>query len=334
MLAPSDHRNGAKSGENMGMAESNNGALTTALLEALPYINYFAGKTIVVKIGGSTLGSGDTTLQDIVWLKSLGVEPVIVHGGGSAITDWLGKIGKPAKFVRGLRVTDEETMEVVRMTLAGKVNTELVATLNGLGGRSVGITGLDGNLLQASRLDEDLGLVGKVVGVDLRLLQTLVSAGYIVVIAPIGSGQSSSQSGAPGETICEALNLNADTAAAEVAAALHAEKLILLSDVPGILDSHGQVISLATVEEARALIADGTVTKGMIPKVEACIRALDGVRRTHIIDGRVPHALIRELFTDQGVGTMITHAPPNDVQAPPSLKYLVNSVRPGPESRH
>ena len=317
------------------MVESDNNALTAALLEALPYINYFAGKTIVVKIGGSTLGSGDTTLQDIVWLKSLGVEPVIVHGGGNAITDWLEKIGKPARFVRGLRFTDEETMEVVRMTLAGKVNTELVATLNGLGGRAVGITGLDGLLLQASRLDEDLGLVGKVVGVDLSLLQTLVSAGYIVVIAPIGCGQGGAPDGVPGEQhLCEALNLNADTAAGELAAALHAEKLILLSDVPGILDPQGHVISQATVEEARRLIANGTVTKGMIPKVEACIRALDGVRRTHIIDGRVPHALIRELFTDQGVGTMITHSPADDVQAPASLKYLVNSVRPALESHH
>ncbi len=317
------------------MGESNNDALTAALLEALPYINYFAGKTIVVKIGGSTLGSGDTTLQDIVWLKSLGVEPVIVHGGGSAITDWLGKIGKPAKFVRGLRYTDEETMEVVRMTLAGKVNTELVATLTGLGGRAVGITGLDGQLLQATRLDEDLGLVGKVTHVDLSLLQTLVSAGNIVVIAPIGCGQSGASESVPGgQAPCEALNLNADTAAGELAAALHAEKLILLSDVPGILDPEGHVISQATVDEARGLIANGTVTKGMIPKVEACIRALDGVRRTHIIDGRVPHALIRELFTDQGVGTMITHSPANDVQPPASLKYLVNSVRPASESRH
>jgi acetylglutamate kinase len=317
------------------MVESGNGALTAALLEALPYINYFAGKTIVVKIGGSTMGSGDTTLQDIVWLKSLGVEPVIVHGGGNAITGWLGKIGKPAKFVRGLRYTDEETMEVVRMTLAGKVNTELVATVNGLGGRAVGITGLDGQLLQAARLDDDLGLVGKVVSVDLRLLRTLVSAGYIVVIAPIGCGQTGAPDGVPGESpLCEALNLNADTAAGELAAALHAEKLILLSDVPGILDGQGNIISRATVEEARGFIADGTVTKGMIPKVEACIRALDGVRRTHIIDGRVPHALIRELFTDQGVGTMITHSPAEDVQAPASLKYLVNGVRPTAESRH
>ena len=162
--------------------------LSAALLEALPYINYFAGKTVVVKIGGSTLGSGDTTLQDVVWLKSLGIEPVIVHGGGSAITEWLGRIGKQAQFVRGLRVTDEETMEVVRMTLAGKVNTELVATLNALGGRAVGITGLDGQLIQAKRQSEDLGLVGKPTKVDLTVLQALIAAGYIVVIAPIGCG--------------------------------------------------------------------------------------------------------------------------------------------------
>jgi acetylglutamate kinase len=220
-------------------------------------------------------------------------------------------------------------MEVVRMTLAGKVNTELVATLNGLGARAVGITGLDGQLLQATRLDEDLGLVGRVIDVDLGLLQTLVAAGYIVVIAPIGCGHGGVRSGEPGEqTTCDALNLNADTAAGELAAALHAEKLILLSDVPGILDADGRLITQATVEEARELIANGTVTKGMIPKVEACIRALDGVRRTHIVDGRVPHALIRELFTDQGVGTMITRSPAGDVQTPASLKYLVNSVRP------
>ncbi len=317
------------------MVAANNDALTASLLEALPYIHYFAGKTIVVKIGGSTLGSGDTTLQDIVWLKSLGIEPVIVHGGGNAITDWLGKIGKPARFVRGLRFTDEETMEVVRMTLAGKVNTELVATLNGLGGRAVGITGLDGQLLQATRLDEDLGLVGKVIHVDLSLLQALVSAGYIVVIAPIGCGlHPSSGPALADQAPCEALNLNADTAAGELAAALHAEKLILLSDVPGILDSQGRIINQATVDEARQLIASGTVTKGMIPKVEACIRALDGVRRTHIIDGRVPHALIRELFTDQGVGTMITHTSAENGMPAASLKYLVNSMRPAPESHH
>ncbi len=290
--------------------------VSAALLEALPYINYFAGKTVVVKIGGSTLGSGDTTLQDIVWLKSLGIEPVIVHGGGNAITDWLARIGKEAKFVRGLRVTDAETMEVVRMTLAGKVNTELVATLNGLGGKAVGITGLDGRLIQAKRQNEELGLVGKIVKVDLSLLNALVGAGFIVVIAPIGCGEE-----------CEALNLNADTVAGEIAATLHAEKLLLLSDVAGIQDAAGQLISRLSIDEARGLIKGGVVSRGMIPKVEACIRALEGVRRTHIIDGRAPHALIRELFTDKGVGTMITRTSANGLDTAPRLNYLVESMR-------
>jgi acetylglutamate kinase len=291
--------------------------LSAALLEALPYINYFAGKTLVIKIGGSTLGTSDTTLQDIVWLKNLGVEPVIVHGGGSAITDWLGKIGKEARFVRGLRVTDEETMEIVRMTLAGKVNTELVSTINSLGGKAVGITGLDGRCIQAEQQSKDLGLVGKVVRVDLGLLQTLTAAGYIVVVAPIGCGPH-----------CEALNLNADTAAGEIAAALRAEKLLLLSDVPGILDEAGQLISQVSAEQAKGLIKRGVVSKGMIPKVEACLRALDGVKRTHIIDGRVPHALIRELFTNRGVGTMITKTATNGLEPAASMEYLAESVGP------
>jgi len=298
---------------------SDSDPLSSALLEALPYINYFTGKTVVVKIGGSTLGSGDTTLQDVVWLKSLGIEPVIVHGGGNAITDWLGRIGKQARFVRGLRVTDDETMEVVRMTLAGKVNTELVSTINSLGGKAVGITGLDGGLIQAKRQSEDLGLVGKPIKVDLSVLTSLITAGCIVVIAPIGSGPH-----------CEALNLNADTAAGEIAAALRAEKLILLSDVPGILDAAGAVISRLSAEDARGLIKSGVVSKGMIPKVEACIRALEGVRRTHIIDGRVPHALIRELFTDKGVGTMITRPDANGLEPSASMEYLVSSMRSSP----
>jgi len=294
---------------------SDKDALSAALLEALPYIHYFAGKTIVIKIGGSTLGSSDTTLQDIVWLKGLGIEPVIVHGGGNAINDWLARIGKEPRFVRGLRVTDEETMEVVRMTLAGKVNTELVAALNSLGGKAVGITGLDGRLLQCQRQSEELGLVGKVVKVNLEVLQTLMAAGYIVVIAPIGWGPQG-----------EALNLNADTAAGEIAAALQAEKLLLLTDVPGILNGDGALISHISMDQARELIESGVVSKGMIPKVEACLRALDGVRRAHIIDGRVPHALIRELFTNRGVGTMITRTVPDGLEPSPSLEYLAKSI--------
>lgn len=290
--------------------------ISAALLEALPYIHYFAGKTIVIKIGGSTLGSEDTTLQDIVWLKSLGIEPVIVHGGGNAINEWLARIGKEPRFIRGLRVTDKETMEVVCMTLAGKVNTELVAAINSLGGKAVGITGLDGRLLQCQRQSEELGLVGKVEKVNLEILRALTAAGYIVVIAPIGFGPQG-----------EALNLNADTAAGEIAAALQAEKLLLLTDVPGILDRDGTLLPHISIDQARELIKNGVVSKGMIPKVEACLRALDGVRRAHIIDGRVPHALIRELFTNRGVGTMITRTVPNGLEPSISLEYLAQSVQ-------
>jgi acetylglutamate kinase len=286
-----------------------------ALMEALPYINYFAGKTVVIKIGGSTLGAEDTTLQDIVLLRNLNIIPVVVHGGGNAITQWLNRIGKQARFVNGLRVTDEETMEIVRMTLVGKVNTELVSTLNSMGARAVGISGLDARLLGARRMNPELGLVGEVTAVDLTLLTTLVQAGYIVVIAPIGIGEEG-----------EALNLNADTAAGEIAAALKAEKLIMLTDVPGIKDKQGRLISACSREEAETLIADGTVSGGMIPKVRACLRALDGVRRTHIIDGRVRHALIRELFTNQGVGTMIVRTLPEAAVPTNGLFKLIKTM--------
>lgn len=293
--------------------------LSTTLLEALPYIHYFTGKTIVIKIGGSTLGSGDTTLQDVVWLKSLGIEPVIVHGGGNTINDWLNRIGKEAKFVRGLRVTDEETLTVVRMTLAGQVNTELVATIARLGGRAVGITGLDGRLLEAVPQSESLGLVGKVTRVNLGVLETLRAAGYITVIAPLGIGADGTM-----------YNLNADTAAGEIAAALRAEKLIFLTDVPGIMDKAGQLLSQLSISQSRELIEQGVISGGMIPKVRACLRALDGARRTHIIDGRTPHALIRELFTDHGVGTMITLDTEAELTPSPPIAYLVQSVESAP----
>ena len=290
--------------------------LSAALLEALPYINYFAGKTVVVKLGGSTLGSEDTTLQDIALLKNLNIQPVLVHGGGSAITEWLGRIGKKAQFVRGLRVTDEETMDVVRMTLVGKVNTTLVSSLNALGVHAVGINGLDVRTIEARQLSPDLGLVGEVTKVNLDLINTLVKAGYIVVIAPVGSGE--------GE---QALNLNADTAAGEIAAALQAEKLISLTDVPGIKGKDGTLISHCDRAMAEDLIQSGVISGGMIPKVQACLRALDGVRRAHIIDGRVSHALVRELFTNGGVGTMITRSAENGLAQSASIDALVKSMQ-------
>jgi acetylglutamate kinase len=292
--------------------------LSAALLEALPYINYFAGKTVVVKLGGSTLGSEDTTLQDIVLLKNLNIQPVLVHGGGNAITEWLGRIGKKAQFVRGLRVTDQETMDVVRMTLVGKVNTDLVSSLNALGVRAVGISGLDSRTIEARQLSPDLGLVGEVTHVNLDLLSTLVQAGYVVVIAPIGSGEGG-----------QALNLNADTAAGEIAAALQAEKLISLTDVAGVKDKDGRLISRVERAQAQELIQSGVIAGGMIPKVQACLRALDGVRRAHIIDGRVSHALVRELFTNGGVGTMITRSEDsgNGMEKSAGLDALVKSMQ-------
>jgi len=290
--------------------------LSSALLEALPYINYFAGKTLVIKVGGSTLGSGDTTLQDIVWLKNLGIEPVIVHGGGADISLWLKRLGVEPRFVQGLRVTDEPTMEVVRMVLVGKVNTELISTINALGGKALGISGLDGGLIQAEIEDPQLGLVGRITAINLELLNTIVGAGYIVVIAPIGTGPA----GQP-------LNLNADTVAGEIARTLRAEKLIVLSDVAGILDSNGQLLSHISAAQAQELIQSQAVSGGMIPKVRACLRALEGVKRTHIIDGRVPHALIRELFTDRGVGTMITQVVPNGLAPSKNIEYLLDSMK-------
>lgn len=290
--------------------------LSAALLEALPYINYFAGKTVVIKVGGSMLGNEDTTLQDIVLLKNLNIQPVIVHGGGNTITEWLARIGKKAQFVRGLRVTDDETMEVVRMTLVGKVNTEFVATLNALGVRAVGISGLDGRTIEARQLSPDLGLVGEVTRVNLDLLDVLVKAGYVVVIAPIGSGDGD-----------QALNLNADTAAGEIAATLRAEKLICLTDVPGVKAKDGSLISRCHRAQVEELIQSGVISGGMIPKVQACLRALDGVRRTHIIDGRVSHALVREMFTNVGVGTMITNTEQDGADNAAVMDALVRSIQ-------
>ena len=271
--------------------------LASALLEALPYLNYLAGKTVVVKFGGSALAEGDTVLGDIVLLRRLGVNPILVHGGGSEISRWLAKVGKKSEFVNGLRVTDEESIEVVRMVLVGKINQELVGAINSTGGRAIGLSGLDGWLMRGEQDMEHgpVGLVGKVTAVDLQPLQTLIDAGYIPVIAPLALDEQG-----------RCLNLNADTAAGQIAAAMGAEKLIFLTDVVGISDSNGQLLTQVDEQTARELIAAGVIKGGMIPKVEACLACLSSVKRTHIIDGRVRHALIRELFTDRGVGTMIT----------------------------
>lgn len=264
------------------------------LVEALPYLSRYVGKTIVVKVGGSVGGEG-TLLEDLVWLRRLGIRPLVVHGGGALISRWSARVGLETRFVGGRRYTDTETLDVVRMVLIGLVNSEIVASLNARGVPSVGLSGVDGGLLQARVRDEQLGLVGEVEAVELGPVRALAEAGYVVVVAPVALG--------PGGQV---LNVNADTAAGAIARALRAEKLILCTDVPGVLDARGEVLGRLSVGQVRGLVESGVIRGGMIPKVEACVEALKGAPAAHIIDGRVPRALLRELFTERGVGTMMT----------------------------
>jgi len=280
--------------------------LGASLAQALRYVNAWKSKTVVVKYGGSVMTSGvgradgDTVIDDLVLLKGAGVDPVLVHGGGPEITRMLERLGKASRFIDGLRVTDEETMEVVEMVLAGRTNKQLASLITAAGGAAVGISGKDGKVFVARKLDgpEDLGQVGEVQSVDTTVVKLLSTHGFVPVIASIGFGQGG-----------ESLNLNADHAAGALAAALGASKFILLTDVAGILPgaAGGEPISTLRAEEARQLISDGVVSRGMIPKVEACLAALaSGVPTAHIVGGREPHALLVELFTEEGVGTMIT----------------------------
>jgi acetylglutamate kinase len=271
--------------------------IAQVLKEAQPYIDALRGQTLVIKLGGSALDNQRDALEDIVWLRGLGARPVLVHGGGPEINEWLSRLGIPTRFERGLRVTNAETLDVVRMVLVGKVNGELVCLLGQLGGRAVGLSGLDGPLLRAQPISPELGFVGAVTCVDPGPVDTLSAAGYIPVVAPLALGDDGS-----------ILNVNGDDAAADLARGLHAAKLLYLSDVPGILDRQGALLSVLTDERVRALIADGTIRGGMIPKAEACLRALETTGRVHIVDGREPHVLIRELFTHEGAGTMIERA--------------------------
>lgn len=256
-------------------------------------------KPIVIKIGGSTLGAEDTTLEDIVYLQKQGKSLVVVHGGGKFITLWLAKQGAPTRFIHGQRVTDEATLEVVVAVLAGVVNKDIVATIHALGGKAIGLSGADGALLVAKVKDAQLGYVGEIAQVNLKPLQTLLKAGYIPVIAPIGWQNSPNKPG-------KLLNINADTAAGDIAAALAAERLIFLTDVVGICDHSGKLFTCLTTNQAQDLIASGVASGGMIPKIEACLRALSAVPLTRIIDGRVPHALLQEI---DGKGTGTTIAP-------------------------
>jgi len=266
------------------------------LVEALPYIKRFHGQIVVVKVGGKAIEQArDETLLDIVLLRYVGMQPVLVHGGGPDITAMSERLGLKAEFKNGLRITDDKTMEVVKMVLTGKVNPDIVGAIIRLGGQAVGMSGEDGPSIIAEPLGEDMGFVGRVTQINREPITALLGRGYIPVIASIGLGYDG-----------HAYNINADTVAAELAVALGAAKLILLTDVAGVLGVDGDVVAVLTKEDAQRRIETGAVTGGMIPKLEACLRALDGVPLAHIVDGRTPHALLLELFTEAGIGTMVT----------------------------
>ena len=286
---------------------SNNSERAEVLINALPYIQKFQGKTVVVKYGGNAMINDElkaAVIQDVILMACVGIRIVLVHGGGPEIEAMLKKTGKESRFINGLRYTDEETMDIVQMVLCGKVNKDICLLIQQAGGSAIGLSGIDGALLQASRLrsdGEDYGLVGEVQAVDTRLLKSLMDDGLIPVVSSVAYGI--------GEDEGRPLNVNADIAAAKIASALKADKLILITDVQGILCDVNDPASLMK-EVRRAdlekLKKEGIVSKGMIPKVDCCTIALDGgVGKAHMIDGRIPHALLIELFTDEGIGTMI-----------------------------
>lgn len=282
------------------------------LVEALPYIRRFYDKTIVIKYGGSTMeeeGMKRSFALDVVLLKYIGVNPVVVHGGGPQIGEMLTKIGKKSQFIEGMRVTDRETMDVVEMVLVGKVNKEIVALINQQGGKAVGLSGKDGRLITAKRLKLtkgggkgktpeviDIGMVGEVQAINPGVIEALEKENFIPVIAPVGVGEE-------GETY----NINADLVAGKIASALKAEKLILLTDVEGVMDEKHRLIPTLDVKQVKKLISQKIISSGMIPKVNCCLDAIEGgVAKTHIVDGRREHAILLEMFTDVGIGTQIT----------------------------
>ena len=272
------------------------------LSEALPYIQQFSGRIVVVKYGGAAMKDSalkDRVVRDVVFLACVGLRPVIVHGGGPEINSWLDKLGIEPQFNNGLRVTDAPTMDVVEMVLVGRVNKEIVSLINQAGGAAVGLCGKDGNLIKARPEGrEGIGFVGEVSTLDVRILESLLKDGYIPVVSSVAADENG-----------QAYNINADTVAGEIAAALGAEKLILLTDTAGILEDYKDPSTLLyklDIQQARELIAKGVVSGGMIPKVNCCVRSLaQGVKAAHIIDGRIPHALLLEIFTDSGIGSMI-----------------------------
>ncbi len=275
------------------------------LIDALPYMKKLRGQTIVIKYGGNAMVNEDlkqSVMDDITLLKYIGINPILVHGGGPDINEMLGKMNIESHFVNGLRYTDEKTMRVAQMVLIGKTNKEIVSNLNSKGAKAIGICGIDGNLIEAEKMttdkdgnEVDVGFVGKIKKINTKVIEMLASDEYIPVIAPIGVGENG-----------ESYNINADTVAAEVAVALKASKLITLTDVPGVLDNEKNLISILDEDSVKEYIDSGAITGGMIPKIQGCLDTVSrGVRRAHIIDGRIPHSMILEIFTSKGIGTMI-----------------------------
>jgi acetylglutamate kinase len=277
-----------------------------ALVEALPYIKEFRGAVVLVKFGGNSLtgeGMARTLAEDVVLLKSVGMRPIVVHGGGPQIGDLLTRLGKQSEFRDGLRITDAETLDVARMVLVGKVGRDIVGSINVHGADAIGLSGEDGGLIRASPRHPDLGFVGDIDSVNPGIIERLLAEDMIPVVSSIGADGSG-----------QAYNINADTVAAAVAGALEAEKVVYLTDVPGLMtdvDDPDSLVAAISTSDLEAMIADGTVTGGMIPKAQACIAAVTaGARSAHMLDGRVPHVLLLELFTDSGIGTMVTKEGP------------------------
>ena len=278
------------------------------LAEALPYIREFHGKTVVIKYGGNTMTDPDLQArfaEDVVLLRLVGLNPVVVHGGGPQIENALKRVGKTGEFVQGMRVTDAETMGVVEWVLAGQVQQEIVALINKAGGKAVGLTGRDAAFIRVRRLklkdkenadvEHDIGFVGDITSVDPSVVRALHDKGFIPVISPIGCGENN-----------ESYNINADVVAGKVAEVLQAEKLVVLTNTPGVLDAHGKLLSELTINKIDEMVADGTLSGGMLPKISSALdAAVKGVRSVHIVDGRVPHALLLEIMTSKGFGTMI-----------------------------
>ena len=288
------------------MMTDNNNSRTQVLIHALPYIQRFQGKTIVVKYGGNAMINEDlkaAVIQDVILMSCVGIRTVLVHGGGPEIEAMLKKTGGESRFVNGLRYTDDETMSIVQMVLCGKVNKDIVGLIQKAGGRAIGLCGIDGAMLKARRItDDDYGLVGGIEEVDVSILNSALDSGFIPVVSSVAFGMEENEG--------RSLNINADTAAAKIAAALQAEKLVLMTDVQGLLRNVNDPDSLIKAlkrPELEQLKKEGIICGGMIPKVDCCSLAIDGgVKKAHIIDGRMPHALLVEFFTDEGIGTMIS----------------------------